>query len=470
MSIRLRLAALFTLAALVLLGVGGYVYIRQLRAGLQDSLDQSLQARASTIAAALRADPATPLPSGDTGYAQVFARDGRLLHSSAALVGDRLITNAQLHAVTRGHPVQADRTVSLDTEDDAGPEAMRVYAAPGPGGTVVAVTASRDLVDEAVQQATWQLVIFGAIVLVLTGPGSWLLARAALRPVERMRTQVARLPADGADPAALPLPRRRDEIARLGATFNALLARLHRALERERSFVADAGHELRTPLTVLKGEFELAQRPGRTREDLLETVGIAADETDRLIRLTENLLTLAREGRPTPQAPLDLADLARSAATAAGPAAGRRGVTVQVLDEASGVVHGDAEQLRQAIDNLLTNALRHSPAGGTVTIRLTRDTAAARIEVADAGPGFPPTFLLVAFDRFTRADDARSRTDGGNGLGLAIVAAIMTAHRGTAVAANRPDGGAMVMLSWPQREPPAEAAVEAHMTVTRTRT
>lgn len=451
MSLRLRLAALFTLTVLVLMGIGGYVYVKQLRFRLETSLDQGLQARANTIAATVSGDPSLRLPSEEGGYAQLFSGGGTVLHTSSTLVGDRLLSKGQVRRAAAGHEIHADRMVNIRSLEDPGPEEMRVYGVrTGSAGTVVAVAARRDLVDEAVQQATHQLVILGGIVLILIGPGSWLLARAALRPVDRMRAQVASLsPADRGE-TAVPVPHSRDELSRLARTFNSLLARLHAALERERSFVADAGHELRTPLTVLKGEFELAQRPGRSREDLLETIDIAAEETERLIRLTENLLLLAREERPAAQVPIDLHDLARKAAAVAGAAAAGRAIELRVRDDDAGVVLGDPDQLRQALDNLLTNALRHAPTGGTVTIRLAREAGNAVVEVSDDGPGFPTSFLPVAFERFKRADDARSRLHGGDGLGLAIVAAIMGAHGGTASAANPPTGGAVVTLRWPQ--------------------
>lgn len=455
MSVRLRLAALFTLATVVLVGVGGYVYIHQLRTRLETSLDQSLESRESTIAAALPADPLPPLPGGVRGSTQVFTSDGDLVDSSRDLIGDRLLTVEQVQntAAARDHPARLNGVVDIHSADDAGPEAMRIYGArTGSAHIVVAVAARRDLVDEAVEQSRRQLLTLGIIIVALAGPASWLLARAALRPVDRMRAQVARL--EAANTAqGVPVPRARDEIARLGRTFNTLLARVHAAFQRERAFVADAGHELRTPLTVLKGELELAQRPGRSRSDLLATVNVAAAETDRLIRLTENLLFLAHPGGPVPQRPVDLADTVQDAISAAGPSAAASGVTLALQDEGVGVVDGDADRLRQAVDNLLTNAIQHSPSGATVTIRLARDKLDAIIEVSDEGPGFPPTFLPYAFERFARADVARARSREGYGLGLAIVATIMTGHGGIATAANRPDGGAVLTLRWPQPAP-----------------
>lgn len=353
LSIRLRLAAVFTLAAVILLSVGGFLYLRQLRANLQYSLDRSLTLQATSIAFGITGGRSAQLPRRIDNYAQILTPTGRVLRSSAALHGDHLLDAHDVQFAAAGGTVRANRSVELHDPEDVDLEPMRVYAVQaGRTGTVIAVAARRDLIDDPVQSSTELLLILGLILIIVVGPASWLFARAALRPVERMRAQVASLdPADTS--GGVPVPRSGDEIARLGETFNELLGRVNAALARERAFVADAGHELRTPLTVLKGEFELAQRAGRSRDALLDTVGIAADETERLIRLTEKLLGLAREGAAR-QRPVDVADVAHAAAAVSGAEA--RGVSVDVQDETGGVVHGDADRLRQAIDNLLTNA------------------------------------------------------------------------------------------------------------------
>ena len=299
------------------------------------------------------------------------------------------------------------------------------------------------------------LLIGGPVTLALAAGVGWVVAGAALRPVERMRRQVAELHArDAGD--GLPVPRTHDEISRLAETFNGLLARLHAAVTRERSFVADAGHELRTPLSVLKGELELARRAGRSRGELARTIEVAAGETDRLVRLAEDLLILASDTEsPPPRAQhFDLTALTRAAITARTARAGERGVTITLSPADDLDATGDPGRIRQAVDNLLSNALRHAAAGTTVTVCLGREDGQARVSVTDNGPGFPPAFLPVAFDRFTRADEARSRPGdgdepGGNGLGLAIVQAVMTSHDGTATAENMPSGGARVTLRWP---------------------
>jgi signal transduction histidine kinase len=251
----------------------------------------------------------------------------------------------------------------------------------------------------------------------------------------------------------LGVPATRDELAALGTTINALLARLQGALHRERGFVADAGHELRTPLAILRAELELAARPGRSRQALVDAINEAGAETDRLIRLAEDLLLLARADNHQPflrQQQLSVPDLLHAAARGAMTRAAEREVTVDVHAPASLDVAADPDRLRQAVDNMLDNATRHSPHGGVVELRArVPRPGMLTIQVEDRGPGFPVDFLPHAFDRFHRAGDDRSRDNGGSGLGLSIVRAIVRAHGGEVVATNRSGGGATVTIELP---------------------
>ena len=235
--------------------------------------------------------------------------------------------------------------------------------------------------------------------------------------------------------------------------MNDLLARLQEALERERGFVADAGHELRTPLAILRTELELAARPGRSRDDLVEAITVAGQETDRLIRLAEDLLLLARADNHQPflrPALVALPDLLSVAARGATARATAQGITVDVHGPAELIVQADRDRLRQAVDNLLDNATRHAPRGSSVDVTLSVPrSGTVTVDVVDRGPGFPSDFLPHAFKRFHRAEAARSREGGGTGLGLSIVRAIAVAHGGTVTASNRPGGGAEVRLELP---------------------
>ncbi|MFN2517777.1 MAG: sensor histidine kinase [Jatrophihabitantaceae bacterium] len=469
MRIRLRLALLFTAASLVLLIVGGVLFIERLRSGLENSLDVSLRSHADTLISQLgnfQDNGQTRLAPSLGTYAQVLTVGGAVLESSDGLPPTPLLTRAQAAAAAKGSVV-TDTTVTLNAAGENGPAEMRLFAGPTDQvGVLIVVITSRDMVDAAVARSTWQLALLGTIALLLAGPGSWLLTRAALRPVERMRVQAAGLQEHDAS-SGVAVPRTRDEIARLAETLNGLLSRLHAAVTREQAFVADAGHELRTPLAVLQGELELARRPGRSRAELAATIDVAAAETDRLVRLAEDLLVLAHdtETAPSRTREFDLAELAHIAIQAAATSAAANQVLVTSCGPAALPVIGDPDRIRQAIDNVLTNAVRHSPPGATVTLTHQKDGVCATLTVTDQGTGFAPEFIPVAFERFSRSDHARHRPaagaaegPGGNGLGLAIVRAVMEAHHGTAVAENLPAGGARVTIRWPARPPRTPAA------------
>ena len=310
---------------------------------------------------------------------------------------------------------------------------------------------SLESADSTTSALVTRLTIGGLLFVAIAAAGAYLLARAALAPVDRLRREAAVISEQ--DPAArLPVPRTKDEIAALAGTMNDLLARLQSALARQRAFVADAGHELRTPFAVLRGELELAGRPGRSREELADAVTSAAEEAARLSRLTDDLLLLARSdeqhlaARATPTR-LDLL-LARSA-NQAGRRAAAAGAQIRVSAPDGLTARIDGDRIRQAVDNLIDNALRFAPPGSRIDIAAAVRDADLTIAVSDGGPGFPPDFLPRAFERFSRPDGGRARAGGGSGLGLAIVDAIARAHGGSAAALNRPGSGAEVVIELP---------------------
>jgi two-component system OmpR family sensor kinase len=474
--IRLRLMLVVTAAAVVLAVVGAVAGTWGLRVGLLGSIDQQLR----QASAPLRAVVAKQEDSGggrgrDRGgggndrqtqggglevrdlqeqiaatpdaLVQVLNPAGGVVAASSGLAGAQLVP-AAVRARLGADPVSYEQRVG------ARGERLRVLAVPvdrADGRYVVAVASSIATADDAVARVR-QGALAAGIVLVLGGSlGAWLLAGAALRPVERLRVAVAAVPPD--EPGrSLDVPGTRDELAALARTMNRLLDRISQALERERRLIADASHELRTPLTVLRAELELADRPGRGQAELAESVHHAALEATRIAHLAEDLLLLARtdQGAPVVHAVSQpLAPVLRDAVTAASVRAGERDVSVDLEVEPELTVPVDTDRLRQALDNLLDNALRVAPVGSTIRLEAGRRDGSVQISVADSGPGFPEEFLPHAFERFHRADTARTRQHGGAGLGLAIVKAIAQGHGGRAEAANRPDGGAVVRLLLP---------------------
>ena len=228
-------------------------------------------------------------------------------------------------------------------------------------------------------------------------------------------------------------------------TLNAMLARIDAAFDRERAFTADASHELRTPLSTLKAEVDLALDGSRPRAELEAALRSAAVEIDRLVRLSEDLLVLARADErrlSVSVAPVDLGDLADRVTGRFAQQAAAQGRRLET--DAEGVrVAADPLRLEQLLSNLIDNALRHG--AGAVGVRVVRRDGAVELHVTDEGAGFEDGIQATAFDRFAKGASNRP----GAGLGLAIVAAIAQAHGGTAHAANRPGGGADVWVSLP---------------------
>jgi len=245
------------------------------------------------------------------------------------------------------------------------------------------------------------------------------------------------------------VPPTHDEVGRLGATLNEMLERLGEALEHERTFVADASHELRTPLAILRTELDLALAEGRSPAELRAALSSAAEETDRLTQLAEDLLTIAQTERgelPLRLARVDLHEVLEGVRRRFARRAEEEGRTI-VLEGESVEALVDRLRIDQAVGNVVDNALRHG--GGGVDISLAaHPSQVVEIRVRDRGAGFPPDFLPRAFERFSRPGSGRH--DGASGLGLAIVRTVARAHGGEAHAANAKGSGADVWLSLPR--------------------
>jgi len=449
LPIRARLTLVAAVAMSVVLALGGVVLYLLFSSGLRDAVDQGLEARAETIIASIDSSGGGFADEGsildpEEAFAQVVGAHGSLLDSSEAFEQALVVAASDLAGL--GGRTFFDRSIPTDE----GPVPARILAVPTDEGPVVVVGASlEDQRDALTQLATLLLIGIPLAVLATAGVG-WMLAGAALRPVGRMRVETQAISVGDLD-RRLSVPDSGDELAQLGETLNALLERLERSVERERRFVDDASHELRTPLTVLKGEIELALRTGRSKEELLAALRSAGEETDRLHVLADDLLVLARAQRgrlPLRASTIDLGDLARSAVDSMTAWARKGEVTVEARGSASASV--DPDRIRQVVDNLLMNAVAATPRGGSVGVDVRTSDRVVSLDVTDTGPGFPNGGAESAFEPFTRGNDARSRTAGGAGLGLAIVRAIVQAHGGSVNAGASPDGtGACVSVRLP---------------------
>jgi signal transduction histidine kinase len=299
---------------------------------------------------------------------------------------------------------------------------------------------------ESLAHLRHELLIFLPLALLAACAGGYGLAAGALRPVEALRRRAEAVTAG--ELAVLPAPPGDDEINRLAVTLNDMLARLHAAFEHERRFVADASHELRTPLALLQTELELALRRPRTHEELENALRSAAEETQRLVRLAEDLLLIARADQgllPIRREEVDADELLADVASRFATRAQILGREVRVA--ASGLrLELDPRRVEQALGNMLDNALAYGE--GTVELRAFAAGEHVELHAFDEGRGFPEQFRARAFDRFSRADEARS--GGGSGLGLSIVELVARAHGGGVGTRNRSEGGADVWLSLPR--------------------
>jgi heavy metal sensor kinase len=447
LPIRARLALVCAaLVGAIVVGLGAVVYLR-LQADLWAAADDGLASRAEQLAAeppiGATIDPG-PSDVGDV-FAQIVNRDGTVEAATPGLAPGSIAPATDLASL------DAPRYVEMLVATTDEPVLARVLEMPIDNGRVLVTGVAFDDQRETLDRLLNLFALAGVVVIVLAGGVGWLVARSALGPVERMRVESEAV--SGSEPGRrLAVPGTRDELAALGRSLNRMLDRLEAAVERERRFVADAGHELRTPLANLKAELDLALGRARSSSELVDALRSASQETDRLARLAEDLLLLASvDGGRLPMRPeqIDIAALVRGTTESFAGSAGSLGVELDASVDDGLSASVDPARVRQALGNLIDNALGNTPAGGRVTVDASRRDGTLSIAVTDTGEGFPSSFLPHAFEAFTRADPSRSRSVGGAGLGLAIARAIAEAHDGTIEARNRDEGGAVVVFRVP---------------------
>ena len=444
LGVRARLCALASGAALVAVVIGGAFLYRSVTATLSGALTEELRSHAQDVAAEL-AVGATP--SLDTGVeTQVLGPD---VDDVAPGSEQPLLDVAERARAAEGGLV-VDRTASG--------RHLRIVAVPATtsgGGQVVVVAGSTATIDATEQRLLGRLLLAGGVLVAFTAAAAWVVTRGALRPVRSMSRRARSLSTQDPD-ERLPVPPGQDEVAELGVTLNQMLDRIAEARARERTFIDDASHELRAPLAVVRGELELAllEHPADLSDDVRRVVANALDETDRLVRLSDQLLVLARADAGM----LAVEGASSSLAEVVHRGVGRAGShDVQVVvDDADTSVAIDEVALEQVVTNLVANAARWA----TSAVRcecLSEGGRMALVRVSDDGPGFAPSYLAHAFERFRRADAVRSRAGASNGLGLAIVAAIVQAHGGQIALGNGAAGGAWVEVRLPVAEPLPQA-------------
>ena len=434
-SLRLRLTFLAAAGAAVVLTAGALLLYGGLRSAIDDAVTTELRVRAQDVAANL--DLGAPLPAGGGLITQVLTGDGRVLQPPEV---DPLPTTSEIGAL--GDELVLDRPIP--GIGSHGRLLLQPIQADDGHRTLVAVAGSTAPIRRAQERLVIVLGAAGPAMVTAVATMAWLLTGAALRPVSRLTRTAQTLSLRHPD-TRLPQPAGRDEIANLARTLNAMLGRIADTMAHERAFIDDASHELRSPLAVLRGELELGRLELREEQDPARTRAVldsALEETDRLVALTERLLVLARAdaGRLVgSKEVVALDDLLRRVV-------GRMSTDHVEVEARVGDMwaYADPAALEQLLANVITNAAAW--ATSRVVVQASLEDGVVVMQIADDGPGFDTSILDRVFDRFSRADTTRTRSDG-TGLGLAIVAALADALGGSVAARNGPPlGGAVVEI------------------------
>jgi len=349
---------------------------------------------------------------------------------SGDFVGNREPVTA--HVITQ---VLQGKTV-YETLSTSGRQPIRRISVPirieDHGRFILQTEQSLTFVQDTLWWLGWLLVGTTSILLIFAWWGSGRLAKEALAPVEALSQTAASISGQNLSTRLL-LTTPYMEFQQLAMTFNNMLERLQKVLEGQHRFVADAAHELKTPLTAMKGNFEVILQRPRSVEDYQEVILDNIQEVDRLTKITKSLLTLAQfkgDRPPLDMHSLNLSTLVQDVGDQFAVLAQDKDIHLQIDQDSLTPVLGDPSQLKQAIINVLDNALRHTPHGGTVTIRLKQGQSSTTLSITNTGPGIAAEHLPHIFERFYRVDQARDRLSGGTGLGLAIVKEIVEAHDG----------------------------------------
>jgi heavy metal sensor kinase len=439
-SLAFRLAAWYALllsATFAVVGFGTFYGLGQyLRAGLRDSverrsqqIEQYLQQTAPDVSDATIGEAITTrlAPEDNNRYVRVTRASGQLVYHSG-LPADRSFDPADIAPLPQPWP--AGRAARAVTSASGDLLITSVPIAAPSGRYLVELGYSLQPLESAERRLLELLAVLLPVLVVFATGGGYLLVQWALRPVDQMSDTARQISIQDLE-ARLPVVPTGDALQRLSISLNHMLARLRDSVQTSRRFLADASHELRTPLTIVKGELQEIVSREQCSPELAERVGSVLEEVARLESLVSSLLMLSRLDTGDAQrewVEVNLTELASGTAEQMRLIAEDRGVLLQPGELAPVTVRGDRSRLKQVIVNLLDNAIKFTPKGGTVSVHTRLYDGHGILEVRDSGIGIPDSALPHIFDRFYRVDEARSREDGGAGLGLAIVRSICSAH------------------------------------------
>jgi heavy metal sensor kinase len=451
-SIRLRLTLWYILLlALILAAFSAGIYLT-LRHSLSTSLDDSLEVRGEELLLSVHFEGDVPTlaeavpedgPADGEQFARVFDASGAVTFDNGAPPG----APAAIQAVLDGNSV----TRSFDVRGGKFRSRLIPIRRDSEVGGVLEVARSEDDIRDTLRTLLLILGISYPAALVVASFGGVFLAGRALSPVDRLTQMARRISAEDLG-KRLDLQLPDDEVGRLARTFDEMIARLDEAFARQRQFTADASHELRTPLTAMKGQVEVALSKPRDVAAYQQVLQAVNEDVDRMIRLVGSLLTLARADAgqlPLARESIDVRSLVASAVEQVRPLAEERRIALNTEPGSQLHVAVDEDLMLQLLLNLLDNAIKYTPTGGQVTLDWDAKNGQVELSVHDTGPGIGSEDLPHVFDRFYRVDKARSRAEGGAGLGLAISRWIAQAHRGDIVVRSTPGQGATFTVRLP---------------------
>ena len=426
-----------------------------LNVSLRRELDRNLRDEFERVEDLLTAAPDGSIRMGGhggegelQGVVEVWSTDGKLLYRSEGLGGQAL--GGPPAAV----PVESSFT-SVDLRDGT---PLRVLSRPHEvmgRSVLVRVALSEESLHGEWRQLARGLLFGLPVALAITGLGGHWLARRALRPLDRMARHAERLTADNLE-ERLPVENPDDELGHLARVFNVSLGKIEESFAQLRRFTADVSHELRTPLTAIRsvGEVGLGDHP--SEQGYREIIGSILEEADHLTLLVDTLLSLSRADAdevPLHREGIDLLALAREVTAHLGVLAEEKEQTLAVEGSEPVLVEADRLVLRQALVNVVDNAIKYSPRGSPVRVVVTGDATTGRVDVVDEGPGIPPAHLERIFERFYRIDKGRSREQGGAGLGLSLAHWAVTAHGGRIDVESKEGEGSTFRISLPREKP-----------------
>ncbi|MGA3097113.1 MAG: ATP-binding protein [Bryobacteraceae bacterium] len=455
-SFRLRLTAWYLLLfSLLFVAFSAFLY-GVLSNGLRERVDETLGSEAGT-AAGMYEDELSETHGDRQASAAEAVAGARFAGTVVAVVAEGRVLAASTRSPEGDLAAVAARAAaagSVTAFPQYGKYGARAAARrAGDPGRQVLILALLPLDAIAAELRTVRRALFVALPLILglAGLGGFLLATRSLEPLASMARQAHEI-GDSSLHKRLEIGGAAEELQVLAASFNALLARLDQSFETMRRFVADASHELRTPLAVIRGEADVALTRERGAEEYRESLAVILDESRRLSRLVDDLLNLARADSghvPLVVREFYFNDLLAECCRSALAGAAALGIEVECLAPRDAPFRGDEDLLRRLVMNLLDNAIRYTPRGGQVSAALEQSPGYIQIRISDTGTGIAPEDAARVFERFYRADQARSRQDGGFGLGLSIVQWIAEAHRGTVKFSSQLGAGSVFTVTLP---------------------